>query len=232
MYSHAYSHAATRSLLALALAAAIQPALAAPVTVVDWRLTGQPGDQATVAANSAAAHITGSSLTRGPGLTGATAANSMNASGWHPGEYFEFGFTVATNYYVDLDRLYLGTRSSATGPGSLGLFWSGDGFSSTLFTFNQAPGGNFVNGAIDLAGLRGLTGAVNFRIRNLGNTAANGGTIGTAGTFRVTDYFVGGSFDRNMQLTGTVNLIPLPAAGWLLGSALLGMTGLARRQAA
>ncbi|HAZ60585.1 MAG TPA: hypothetical protein DCY89_03310 [Gammaproteobacteria bacterium] len=55
---------------------------------------------------------------------------------------------------------------------------SGDNFSSNLFTFSQEPGGNRVQGSIDLSHLPDLTGAVSFRIRNLSDTAANGGTVG------------------------------------------------------
>ncbi len=72
---------------------------------------------------------------------------------------------------------------------------------------------------------------MSFRIRNLSDTATHGGTIGVDGSFRVSDCFIGRT-DHNLQLTGTVHVIPVPAAVWLLGSALTAMAGIARRKAA
>lgn len=202
--------------------------VAAADTLSQWNLQGAPGDQAfTVGAGSTG--ITASNLARGAGLTGAAAANSMNASGWAdlgPNDFFSFGFTADTGLSVDLESLYIGTRSSGTGPGTLGLFWSGDGFTANLFTFVQSPGGNFVNSVVDLSALPDVAGNVEFRIRSLGGAAANGGSVSGNGTFRVTGYFVGGQFDRNLQLTGLV--IPGPGALGLLG--LGGLVAARRRR--
>jgi hypothetical protein len=196
-------------------------------TVSQWDLQGAPGDQAfTVGAGTAG--VTAANLVRGAGLIGAVGANSMNASGWNDlgaTDYFSFGFTPDAGVDVDLASLYIGTRSSATGPGFLGLFSSLDGFTTNLFTFAQAPGGNFVNSIVDVSSLPDITGPVEFRVKAINGTAANGGTTGAAGTFRVTGYFIGGVFDRNLQLTGTIT----PAPGSL---ALLGLGGVfaARRR--
>jgi hypothetical protein len=227
-----------RNLLAVAVATAVSlPAQA--VTITEWDLTGTPGSQASTAAFGAAANVTGSALTRGAGLSGNAGANSINASGWsgQATDYFEFGFTVASGYTVDLSELFIGTRSSATGPGTVGLFYSGNGFSTALTTFNQAPGANFVNTLFNFSGLTGLTGSVNFRVMQVGTAAANGGaTNTTSGTFRIADYFVGGIETSNLKLTGSVNSvvapIPVPAAVWLFGSALAGVAGVSRRKAA
>jgi hypothetical protein len=208
----------------------VNPAQAA--SIVEWDLLGAPGNQASTAASSAATNVTGTNLTRGPGLTPTGAGNSFSASGWNVGEYFEFGFSVDAGFSVDLDTLFIGTRSSNTGPGSLGLFYSGDSFTNSLFTFSQS-GSNFLNSTVDLSALTGLTGNVNFRVVNLSNTSANGGTVGGGGTFRVGAYFDQGSFANNLSFTGTVNNpVPVPAAVWLLGSAVAGMAGVARRKAA
>lgn len=198
-------------------------------TVVQWDLQGAPGDQAFTA-GVAAVGVTAGNLTRGTGITPTAAANSLSGSNWAdlgPNDYFTFGFTADAGNSVDLDDLYIGTRSSATGPGSLGLFYSGDGFTTNLFTFLQAPGGNFVNSIVDLSALPNLGGSVEFRIRSINGVAANGGAINVNGTFRVTGYFVGGTFDRNMQLTGIV--VPAPGAMALLG--LGGLVAARRRRA-
>lgn len=94
----------------------------------------------------------------------------------------------------------------------LGLFHNGDGFTASLFTFNQAGtsgGTGDLHSAIDLGSLTGLTGNVEFRIYEIGNTQADGaGDTSSAGTFRLSDYFVAGAFDRSMQITGTVTAVP------------------------
>lgn len=195
------------------------------VTIADWDLNGQPGGQATVAANSAAANITGDTLSRGAGLTGSAGTNSINASGWtgEATDYFAFGFTVGAGYQVDLNSLFIGTRSSNTGPGTMGLYYSGDGFANTVATFSQAPGSNFVNTVVDLTALANVSGVVEFRLAAIGSTAANGGATSSAGTFRITAYFVGGIFDHNLGFSGDV--IPTPGSATLaaLGVAAMGM---------
>jgi hypothetical protein len=67
--------------------------------------------------------------------------------------------------------------------------------------FNVRPktGTNCVNSAINLSALLDLTGAVEFRIIQIGTAAANGGATGGSGTFRVTDYFVARAEARNVN---------------------------------
>lgn len=205
--------------------------------IVSWDFAGDPGTQVSEPAFQSAPNVTGLAITRGSGLAASGAGNSISSSGWgtaapasDANEFFSFGFNVAPGFAVDLDSLFIGTRSSGTGPGNLGLFYSGDGFSANLFTFNQAgtPGGTgFINSQINLASLPNLSGNVEFRIREIGNGSAAGGTTADTGTFRLTAFFVGGSFDRNMQFTGTV--IPTPGALALAGVA--GLVAARRRRA-
>jgi hypothetical protein len=217
--------------LAVALATSVA-ARAEAITIVEWDLLGEPGSQASTAAEPSPANITGNPLSRGPGLTGNAGTNSLNAAGWSgdAGDYFEFGFSVAPGYKVDLDDLFIGTRSSGTGPGTIGVFTSLDGFTNPVATYNQAPGSNFVNSQSDLSALPDITGNFVARIMAIGNTSANGGTIGGSGTFRVTGFFAGGTFDRNMQLTGTVSAVPEPSTFVLLGLGGLGTALIAVRR--
>ncbi|MDX9910932.1 MAG: PEP-CTERM sorting domain-containing protein [Phycisphaerales bacterium] len=194
--------------------------------ITDWDLLGAVGTEAFVAPNSSAANVSGQNIVRGPGLLGSfTAANGFNTDGWGAApaaspaldtDYVSFGFDVASGYQVDLTSLAIGTRSSNTGPGSLGLFSSADGFTTNLFTFTQV-GTAFNNQIINLSSLTGLTGSVEFRIIQLGNTSANGGTTADGGTFRLTAYFVGSTFDQNINFQGTVSAVPAPGALALLG---------------
>lgn len=198
--------------------------------IVDWNLSGAPGNQVSQPPNTSAANVTGMSITRGAGISASAGSNSISSAGWEgtaADEYFSLGFTVGAGYSVNLGSLYIGTRSSSTGPGTVGLYYSGDGFASPLTTIVQ-PSATFVNSAIDLSALTGLTGNVEFRIYEIGNTQASGaGATAATGTFRLTAYFVGGVFDRNLQFTGTV--VPTPGALAIAGVA--GLVAVRRRRA-
>jgi hypothetical protein len=193
------------------------------VPLVAWNLTGQPGDEASVAASFSATNVSGADLTRGAGLNPNVAQNSLNSKGWNNQntDYVQFGLTVDPGYKVNLSELYIGTRSSPTGPGTMGLYVSTDNYANPLTTFNQAPGDNFIYSFVTFSTLNDLTDTIYFRLIQIGTTAAGGGTPTSLGTFRVTNYTTTGSFN----LTGSVSPVPLPGAVWLLGSGLLGLTG-------
>jgi hypothetical protein len=193
----------------------------ASVTLSQWDLLGAPGNQASTA-GIGSVNVTAANLARGAGLTGSGAANSISASGWtgDATDYFSFGLTIANGFSANLDSLYLGSRSSGTGPGTVGIFSSLDNYTTAIATISQAPGSNFVNSIVNLSGLGTVSGTVEFRVYAIGTGSANGGTTGSAGTFRLSAYFANGGFDRNLQITGDV--IPTPGS-----LALLGFAGLA-----
>lgn len=203
---------------------------ASATTLVQWDLQGTPGNQATTAGAAGQEGVTAADLMRGATLNATTAGNSFSSSGWtgETGDFYSFGFTLDDGFTADLDALYIGTRSSGTGPGSLGLYWSGDGYTNALTTFTQS-GTSFLNSIVDLSALPELSGAVEFRLVQIGTTSAGGGTTSAAGTFRTTAYFGTGGFDRNMQLTGTVSAIPEPGTVALL-LAGLGVVGFVARR--
>lgn len=225
------------STVAGALIVAMAATGAQAATVAQWNLDGAPGNQASTA-GVGAANITALVIARGPGLSANAGAGSINAADWDEApaaspavddNYFTFGFTVANGYTVDLDQLYIGTRSSGTGPGTLGLYYSGDNFSSVLTTFVQTTN-TFVNSVVNLSALPLLTGINEFRIIQIGNISAGGATTGAAGTFRMTDYFVGSVSNRDLQFTGTVARVPVtaPTTMLMLSLALFGTAALGR----
>lgn len=217
------------ALLAISVAANTNAA----TVVVDWNFTGLAGTETSLAANSAAANVTGSAMAEGAGLIGNSGLHSMNARGWsnEVTDYFSFGFSIDSGYEADLSSLSLGTRSSGSGPGTLGLFYSGDGFTNSLYTFNQSGGSNFVYSIVDLSSLQDLTGAIEFRISQIGTVSAGGGVTGSTGTFRVANYYDGAN-NTNFAITGDISPVPVPAAIWLLGSGLIGLAGVARKRKA
>jgi hypothetical protein len=208
----------SKTLIAALVAGAAVSAANADI-VASWNLQGTAnGNNASASGSGVAGQTSATNITRGAGLTalGTPANNGFSADGWtgQATDFISFGFTVNAGYSVNLTSLLIGSRSSNTGPGSLGLYYSGDSFASNLFTFVQSPGSNFVNSNIALA-LSGLTGVVEFRIRAIGTTSANGGSTGSNGTFRLTNYFAATVDSGSLSFNGTV--IPAPGALALVG---------------
>jgi hypothetical protein len=182
-------------LISLPLAfASASPASA--INIVRYDLAGAAGNQLSQAPASTASNITGLNITRGAGLTRTAATDSFNSAGFEgtaaapsSNEYVEFGFTVDAGYTVNLNNLKIGTRSSNTGPGTIGLFSSVDGFGSALISITLQSGAttNLLT-TIDLSNLVNLTGTIGFRFYEIGNTAANGGVTGATGTFRLANF--------------------------------------------
>ena len=216
-----------RTFAAAAVLAAVAGTASADV-ITSWVNFGQPGDQAASPVGTQAANVTGTPMTRGAGLGANAGGNSLNSNGWDTldsTDYISFGFTVDAGYSVDLDTLWFGSRSSNSGPDSLAVYWSGDGFSSPIFSFAQS-GTAFTNSIANVSALSGLTGANEFRIYAVDGTRADGGQgISSSGTFRVGDHNDGTNFTE-FRFEGTV--VPAPASAALLG--LGGLVAVRRRR--
>jgi hypothetical protein len=203
--------------------------------IAAWDMFGQPGNQAFTPSSSSDANVTGLNMVRGSGLNSSSANNSMSSSRWgstDADDYFEFGFNVDPGFEVVLDSLIIGTRSSNTGPGTLGLYTSQDSFTNPVFTFVQ-QGSDFLNSTVDLSSLAPVTDDFFVRILEIGNTQADGsGTTSNSGTFRIVDVLDSGDF-IDTQFTGTVNalaVIPIPAPFFMLLCAMGILAGLKKNR--
>ncbi|WP_321417734.1 hypothetical protein [uncultured Desulfobacter sp.] len=225
--------------LFLVLAAMILMAGSAQAEIVaNWDMADEPGDQEYTEAAGAADYITAFDMVRGTGLSNSyTGNNSLNSNGWggtDADDYLEFGFSVADGYEVTLSELWLGTRSSNTGPGTIGVYSSVDEFNSSVYTITQ-QGSSYSNNIIDLSSLGTIPGDFSIRLYEIGNLQADDdGETADTGTFRITDYYYSGSY-IDVQFVGTVaasagtSPVPVPNAVILLGWGLIGLAGIKRK---
>ena len=89
---------------------------AGAAVLAQYQFSGQPGDQALVAASFSAPDLTALDFTRGAGLTPSVGMNSMNSSGWSTAadDFYRFGFNVHAGFTATVDELLLASRSAAT----------------------------------------------------------------------------------------------------------------------
>jgi hypothetical protein len=218
-------------LLALAVTWSVSAVQAA--TLSSWDTTGATGSEATWA-GVGSPNVTPAPLSRGAGITPSSASNNFGATGFtqEATDYFELGLTIAPGYQAALDDLYIATRSSGTGPGSVGLYASLNNFATagTLVTTFAQSGTTYLNSIVDLSSLGPVAGTLTFRLYQIGTSSANGGTSAAAGTFRIGDYF-DGSYSP-LQVTGTVAAVPEPSAMLLLSVGGLSLLALSRRRRA
>jgi MYXO-CTERM domain-containing protein len=221
------------SLLGVVCAAWVLSLASAQAQLVSWNLQGNTGQETSEPGISSSSGVTAMDITRGSGLTALNSGtNGFTSDHWNSesGDYFSFGFTVQEGFSVNLTDLVLGSRSSNSGPGQLGLYYSGDGFALSLGTFSQS-GTAYTNSTFDLTALANLTGTVEFRIIQIGTTSANGGTTGTGGTFRLTNYFNPTDVGY-MGFSGTVTAVPEPSGAMWVGCSGLFLFVLRRRRRA
>jgi hypothetical protein len=199
-------------------------------TIASWDMLGEPGDQ-PFTSGVGSPNVNANDMVRGSGLIPNAGDNSLNSRGWasiSPDDYVEFGFSVGSGFFVTLDELIIATRSSNTGPGTLGIFTSFDGFASPIATLIQ-PGDDFLDSVIDLSALGPVMGNFSVRLLEIGNTQADGvGTTADGGTFRVVDFLDSSGAFVDTQFTGTLQ-VPDPPTLYLLAFGLVAVVFQRRR---
>ena len=139
-------------------------------------------------------------------------------------QYFELDVRVNANSVIDFTTLELFAISTG---GSLAMTVrsSLDGFVDDVGIFILGTTNVFKKHTIDLTGLPEVNGG-NVQFRVYGNTAFfNGVDFNTTN-----DPSIGDGNQRIIALNGDVSAVPVPAAFWLFGSALIGLVGVKRRR--
>jgi hypothetical protein len=213
MKTTSYLPAFSLALIGFAVAQTINLSAA---TLVGYNTLGMTGTEATLSATTVASGLSGDNLVRGDGLIGNVGVNSMNASGWtmEITDYFRFGFSVNSGYSATFTGFEFGSRSSAFGPGFIGVYaMVDDGLESLIYTINQSPGTNFVNSRFELSSPLLVSSNLSIYLRQIGTTAANGAATTSGGTFRITDYRApDGTTVTDVNLFGSVEAVPEPSA--------------------
>ncbi|MBC7776630.1 MAG: hypothetical protein H7246_14450, partial [Phycisphaerae bacterium] len=188
--------------------------IAANGQAVSWELSAEPGNQVSNPATFQSSNFANCTLSRGAGITATTGAGSMNSSGWFSGsssttladaiannDYYEFSINTINCNFFNPTTLKMVLRSSATGPNTVTLRCSSDGFvsdigtgtvgtTSKLFSFSESLSPNAQS--------------VIYRLYGYGG-AAGGGNPASGGTMRVGTSVV--ASDNDLEAFATTTLL-------------------------
>jgi hypothetical protein len=147
-------------------------------TIATFTLTGQTGDEASVAGTTSATGVTVGALTRSSALTAVSGTGSINSSGWaltaNAGatKYYTFTVTPPTGCALTLTTMALDVKASATGPELGDVATSTDTFathtasfaatSTTNVTFSSVSGTAPIE--VRIYGYEGLSASGTYRI--------------------------------------------------------------------
>jgi hypothetical protein len=225
-----------RPAIGLAFALTMTATTAQAATIAQWTFEGSvPATSGPHAAEIGSGSATGfhSTATVYSNPVGNGSAESFSSTAWSVGDYYQFQISTLT--YEGIQVAWDQT-SSNTGPGQFKLAYSTDGSSFTDFSdyavlanaspnpvWNSTTPNALYTLSFDLSSITALDNQVSvyFRLIDRSTVAANGGTVASGGTSRVDNFVVTGE---------AITAVPVPAAVWLLGSALVGLGTISRRR--
>lgn len=179
----------------------------ADVILEQYEFQGQAGTETTLAPTFVATGLTGGNFNEAS-VTPSAGTNSINSSGWtNPLADYSFGFTIAPGQMVTVDQLILTSRSSATGPGFITLEASADGGAYVTVASITQTSTNYNDEFLSITPITAKQ-SLTFLVVAANQTSAAGGTIGSAGTFRMGDYNPSGT-PTPFTINGTIS--PLAA---------------------
>ena len=205
----------------LAIAAAIVSAGAGSANadaILSWNSTsGFAGTEMSidVAAYGPGIVASGGSITRS-GLGTSAGGSSINSTGF-PAGFLTFSLTTTDAGSYSLTEFQIQDRASNTGPRDLGLFYSGDNFTSPIASLERCLWA-LAHPRQESPAISGITlqpsTTYTFEIKATDGTSNNGGSTSGAGTYRV--------ISPALELDGTpvavVVATPEPASLGLLGA--------------
>lgn len=221
-----------KTLAAMGITLALTVASANAAYVAQWDTSGLKGNESFIQ-GIGSSHVTADNLFRGSGLTATLKTDYFSSGGWagnDPSDYVQLGFSVATGYQTTLTKLLIQTKTQ--GVGTIGVFTSLDNFVMPVYTMQ--PTTSTTNRQISLGNMGPVTGSFAIRFMQIGDLAENGNPTYSNGVFQIGDSYLNGSYS-NIILTGSTEPVPatptpIPAAGWLLGSGLMGLMGIRKRK--
>jgi PEP-CTERM motif len=205
-------------------------------SIVEFEMAGSPGTQMINPASFEAAGANGLDLIHGAGLTGFAGNNSMNTTGWNgpnPDDFYAFGFDLDPGLVAVVSSMRFATRSSGTGPGFVNVLYSVDGGPETLITTLVQGNATFLNSILNFGTAVEVKSSFEVILRSANNTAANGGTVGSAGTLRIGDYLPPGGNQafQPIKIEGVISAaVPEPSTILLSGAGVALIIVVSRRR--
>lgn len=222
----------TLQVLALALLLAPSQLWATPFNVT-YTFTGSPGNQASEAVDANPIGALFSDLTRGPGIVPAAGVDSMNSSGWtagssiDPNDYYEWTITPLAGFALDLTEFDINFQRSETGPRSLDVRNSLDGFGAfrLLITVGDDTANHGVgagNGSGAMWDVDDITTPVTFRIYGFDAEDASGDVRLGVKAGEEADFLPNHLF-MTVDITEAATEVPEPASLVLFGTSVAGL---------